>query len=95
LSNQADDNGIDVLIYPRYGGPTVFAVSRTGAPTALLDLLDAEGFTRHGEAIYVWHELPENLDEMEVSRTCLRAHKALLAAGYDAHLDDRLIRPQQ
>jgi hypothetical protein len=94
LSNQADDNGIDVLIYPRYGEATVFAVSRTGAPDGLLDLLDAEGFTRHGAAIYVWHELPEDLDAAEVSRRCLRAHKALLAAGYDAHLDDRLVRPQ-
>ncbi|MDJ0465010.1 hypothetical protein [Streptomyces sp. H27-C3] len=92
MSNQADDNGIDVLIYPRYGGPVVFAVSRTGAPAILLNLLDTLGFTRHGEAIYVWHELPEALDAAEVSRTCLRAHKALTAAGYDAHLDDRLVR---
>lgn len=95
MSNQADDNGIDVLIYPRYGGPVVFAVSRTGAPDALLALLDTLGFTRHGEAIYTWHELPEDLSETEVSQTCLRAHKALVAAGYDAHLDDRLVKQPQ
>ncbi|MEJ8654856.1 hypothetical protein WKI65_44165 [Streptomyces sp. MS1.AVA.3] len=92
MSNQADDNNTDVEIYPRYGGPVVFAVSRTGAPNALLDLLDTLGFTRHGEAIYVWHQLPETLSASEVSQTCLRAHKSLTAAGYDAYLDDRLIQ---
>ncbi|MFB8407799.1 hypothetical protein [Streptomyces sp. NPDC055912] len=91
MSNQADDNGTDVEIYPRHGGPTVYAVSRTAAPARLLDLLDAHGFTRHGEAIYTWHQLPEDLSATEVSRTCQNAHQALVAAGFNAQLDDRLL----
>ncbi|MEU2453923.1 hypothetical protein ABZ605_28070 [Streptomyces sp. NPDC012765] len=90
MSNQADDNNLDAVIYPRYEGSVIFAVSRTGAPTELLDLLDAEGFTRHQEAIYVWHQLREDIPGLQAAAICARAHAALTAAGYTAHLDDRL-----
>ncbi|MFF4409821.1 hypothetical protein [Streptomyces sp. NPDC001404] len=92
MSNQADDNNLDVLIHRRALSTTVVAESRTDAPGALLDTLDSLGFERHGAAIYIWHELPEDLSAAEASRTCLRAHKTLLAAGYLAVLDDRLIQ---
>ncbi|MER5302297.1 hypothetical protein ABT039_22945 [Streptomyces lasiicapitis] len=91
MSNQADDNDLDVLIHRRALSTVVVAESRSGAPEPLLALLDGIGFERQSAAIYVWHELPK-MDPTEVSRICLRAHKTLLAAGYDAAVDDRLVR---
>lgn len=95
MSNQADENDLDVLIHRRALSTTVVAESRTGAPDALLALLDTLGFERQTVAIYVWHELPETLSPADISRTCLRAEKTLQAAGYDVEVDDRLIQQPQ
>ncbi|GLF99930.1 hypothetical protein [Streptomyces yaizuensis] len=92
MSNQADEHQLDVLIHRRAPDALVVAESRTGAPEILLSLLDTLGFARHGAAIYVWHELPEDQDPTEISRTCLRAHKALTAARYAVKVDDRLLQ---
>ncbi|MER0443039.1 hypothetical protein ABR738_00360 [Streptomyces sp. Edi4] len=95
MSNQADDNGIDVLIHRRPFSTNVVAESRTGAPEILLAALDGLGFDRKGQAIYIWHELPDSTDADEISRTCRRAKSTLLAAGYRAVVDDRLIQQPQ
>lgn len=95
LSNQADDNDLDILIHRRPLNATVVAESRSGAPEALLALLDGLGFTRQGFAIYTWHELPDAMDPAEVARTCRRAESTLLAAGYKAVVDERLIQQPQ
>ncbi|MFB7649488.1 hypothetical protein ACFC0S_16385 [Streptomyces sp. NPDC056084] len=95
MSNQADDNGIDVLIHRRPFSATVVAESCTGAPETLLATLDDLGFERKGQAIYIWHELSESADAGEISRTCRRAESTLLAAGYRAVVDDRLVQQPQ
>lgn len=95
MSNQADDNNLDVLIHRRALNATVVAESRTGAPEALLAALDELGFERHGYAIYIWHELPDTLGSAEISRTCRRASSTLLAAGYKTEVDERLIGQPQ
>ncbi|MCZ0983995.1 hypothetical protein O1L60_45355 [Streptomyces diastatochromogenes] len=95
MSNQADDNDLDVLIHRRPLSTTVVAESRSGAPEALLALLDSLGFTRKGFAIYTWHELPDTMDPAEIARTCRRAENTLLAAGYRAEADERLIQQPQ
>jgi hypothetical protein len=95
LSNQADDNDLDVLIHRRALSTTVVAESRTGAPETLLDLLDSVGFERQSAAIYVWHQLPETMSAADISRTCRRAESTLLAAGYGVEVDDRLIQQPQ
>ncbi|MFB7545059.1 MULTISPECIES: hypothetical protein [Streptomyces] len=95
MSNQADDNDIDVLIHRRPLTTTVVAESRTGAPEILLAALDGLGFERKSHAIYTWHELPDTMDAAEISRTCRRAESTLLAARYKAVVDDRLIQQPQ
>ncbi|MER6253601.1 hypothetical protein ABT224_19825 [Streptomyces sp. NPDC001584] len=95
MSNQADDNDLDVLIHRRALSTTVVAESRSGASESLLATLDGLGFQRQGQAIYVWHELPDDMDPAEVSRTCRRAASTLLAAGYTAEMDERLIQQPQ
>ncbi|MFJ2278861.1 hypothetical protein ACIOEZ_32455 [Streptomyces sp. NPDC087866] len=93
MSNQADENGIDVLIHRRALSTTVVAESRTGAPEILLAALDSLGFERKSHAIYTWHELPEDMGPDDISRTCRRAENTLQAARYKAVVDDRLIQP--
>ncbi|MFF2571061.1 hypothetical protein [Streptomyces sp. NPDC058084] len=95
MSNQADDNNLDVLIHRRALCTTVVAESRTGAPEALFATLDGLGFQRQEHAIYVWHVLPDDLDPAEISRTCRRAGSTLLAAGYKTEVDERLIEQPQ
>ncbi|WP_405734819.1 hypothetical protein OG607_41155 [Streptomyces sp. NBC_01537] len=90
MGNLADDCGTDVEIYHRAFGDTIYADSRTGAPERLLALLDRLGLQRRTEAIYVWHEVPEQLTKDEQKRIANGAIPALLVAGYTVNIPTEL-----
>ncbi|RSO06957.1 hypothetical protein DMH18_26280 [Streptomyces sp. WAC 06783] len=82
----ADECGTDVEIYRRAFGRTIYAGSRTAAPETLLALLDSLGLQRHGQAIYLWHQVPDHLPEAEQHQLASRAVPWLHAAGYRVNI---------
>ncbi|WP_260335836.1 hypothetical protein [Streptomyces sp. EAS-AB2608] len=86
VGNRADEYGTDVEIYRRSLTPTIHADTPTAAPEVLLDLLDRLGFERRlvrtAGPVYIWHEVPANLDSTEQRRLASRAIPTLLLAGY-------------
>ncbi|WP_208885201.1 hypothetical protein [Streptomyces sp. PBH53] len=69
MGNRADEYSTDVKIYRRALTPTIHADTPTAAPKALLDLLDRLGFERReirtAGPVYIWHEVPADLDSTE------------------------------
>lgn len=86
MGNRADDAGTDVEIYIKPLTDTVHADTPTGAPEALLALLDGLGFERQtlktAGPLYVWHEVPAHLDTDAKKQLATRAVPTLLMAGY-------------
>ncbi|WP_234433615.1 hypothetical protein [Streptomyces rimosus] len=82
----ADECGTDVEIYRRAFDRTIYADSRTAAPETLLALLDSLGLQRHGQAIYLWHQVPDHLPEAEQHQLASRAVPWLHAAGYRVNI---------
>ncbi|MEU3537966.1 hypothetical protein [Streptomyces paromomycinus] len=82
----ADECGTDVEIYRRAFDRTIYADSRTAAPETLLALLDSLGLQRHGQAIYLWHQVPDHIPEAQQHRVASSAVPWLLAAGYRVNI---------
>ncbi|MFE1199589.1 hypothetical protein ACFW6E_43950 [Streptomyces olivaceoviridis] len=86
MGNRADEYGTDVEIYRRALTDTIHADTPTGAPEALLALLDRLGFERRevrtAGPVYILHEVPAHLDSAEQQRLASRAIPTLLLAGY-------------
>ncbi|ALO96687.1 hypothetical protein SHL15_5623 [Streptomyces hygroscopicus subsp. limoneus] len=94
MGNRADDEGTDVEIYRKPLTDTIHADTPTGAPEQLLALLDALGLERKTAGpIYVWHEVPDHLDEDEKKKVATRAIPSLLLAGYVVNIPDDLFAP--
>ncbi|WP_241672292.1 hypothetical protein [Streptomyces sp. IB2014 016-6] len=97
MANLADEYGTDVEIYVKALTTTIHADTPTGAPAALLDLLDQLGLERHtvetGGPAYIWHEVPGHLDEEAKKQLATRAVPALLMAGYIVNIPDDLFDP--
>jgi hypothetical protein len=84
----ADICGTDVEIFRCPFSTTIHAESRTGAPAALLDQLDALGLQRCGaEPRGVWHQVPDHLDEPAGRRLAGDAAAALARAGWSVNID--------
>ncbi|WP_165983944.1 hypothetical protein [Streptomyces sp. YIM 98790] len=84
----ADKEDADVVIW-RKGG-TVYAETRTGAPAALLDALDAAGLQRRTQAVYTWHEVPQNLTKEQERQLASRATAMAADAGYYVQISPEL-----
>lgn len=93
MGSLADEEDTDIEIYRRYGDPTVYADSRTGADEELLQLLDTLGFERKNPMpMYTWHELPPGLADRE-NLCATRAWVVLANLGYTVNLDPDLHCP--
>ncbi|MFE3645887.1 hypothetical protein ACFXOM_33770 [Streptomyces sp. NPDC059169] len=94
MGNRADDCGTDVEIYTKALTTTIYAATPTGAPEQLLDLLDHLGLERQevrtAGPCYVWHIVPEHLDDADQKRLASRAIPSLLMAGYKVNIDPDL-----
>ncbi|EST31642.1 hypothetical protein [Streptomyces niveus] len=97
MANLADEYGTDVEIYVKALTTTIHADTPTGAPAALLDLLDQLGLERKEirttGPVYTWHEVPDHLDEDAKKQLATRAVPALLMAGYIVNIPDDLFDP--
>lgn len=85
----ADTHDVDVRVYHRDG--TIFADTRTGAPEALLSLLDTLGLERHQESGDVWHQIPESMDEIAMHDTLDLAAALVTAAGLTMEVDPGIV----
>jgi hypothetical protein len=84
----ADICGTDVEIFRHPFTTTIHAESRTDAPAALLDQLDALGLLRcGGDPRGVWHQVPDHLDEPTGRRVAGDAATALTKAGWRVNID--------
>ncbi|UQS30282.1 hypothetical protein J5J01_00305 [Streptomyces fradiae] len=85
----ADDHDVNVRIYHRDG--TIFADTRTGAPEALLNLLDSLGFERREAPGEVWHQLPESMDEIAMHDTLELAAGLATMTGLRMEIDPGIV----
>lgn len=89
MANLADEYGTDVEIYVKALTTTIHADTPTGAPAALLDLLDQLGLERKeirtAGPVYTWHIVPEHLGAEEQKRLATCAIPALLLAWYEVN----------
>ena len=81
----ADDYDVDVTFYHRDG--TIYVDTRAGAPEHLLALLDDLGLDRHGAPDDVWHQVPDEMDEIAMKAMADRAAPLLARAGYEVDID--------
>ncbi|MEV7731682.1 hypothetical protein AB0O75_06120 [Streptomyces sp. NPDC088921] len=80
----ADEHEVDVEFYHRDG--TIYVDTRTSAPEQLLILLDGLGLERHGGAGEIWHQVPDQMDEIAMKDMADRA--ALLTRhGFQVSID--------
>ena len=81
----ADDYDVDVTFYHRDG--TIYADTRAGAPEHLLALLDGLGLDRHRVEGDVWHQIPDEMDEIAMKTMADRVVPLLARAGYRVDID--------
>ncbi|MDL2075729.1 hypothetical protein QNN03_04685 [Streptomyces sp. GXMU-J15] len=81
----ADDYDVDVTCYHRDG--TIYVDTRTDAPKRLLALLDALGLDRRQVEGDVWHQIPDEMDEITMKTLVDRASPLLARAGYRIDID--------
>ncbi|MFI1183576.1 hypothetical protein ACH4UT_29085 [Streptomyces sp. NPDC020799] len=86
MGSLADQTGNDVEIHRRPLNDTIYVDSGSAPAETLLTLLDHLGFERRTAAIYVWHEVPKHLPEMEQKKLATRAIPTLLTAGYRVNI---------
>ncbi|MFF3460300.1 hypothetical protein ACFYXH_39660 [Streptomyces sp. NPDC002730] len=81
----ADEYNIDVTFYHR--DTTIYVDTRTGASERLLALLDGLGLDRHSALDNVWHQVPDQMDEIAMTAMADRAAPLLARAGYRVDID--------
>lgn len=84
----ADDYDVDVTFYHRDG--TIYVDTRADAPEHLLVLLDDLGVDRHQVEGDVWHQIPDEMDEITMKTLADRAALLLASAGYRIDIDTGL-----
>ncbi|MCX2969466.1 MULTISPECIES: hypothetical protein [Streptomyces] len=85
MGNRADDCGTDVEIYTKALTTTIPDRSTGNAPRPARP---AGG--PHRRPVYVWHIVPEHLEDAEQKRLASRAIPSLLMAGYKVNIDPDL-----
>ncbi|MFJ9085759.1 hypothetical protein ACIRL3_25390 [Streptomyces sp. NPDC102384] len=81
----ADEHDVDVTFYHRDG--TIYVDTRTGTPKHLLALLDDLGLDRHQARDEVWHQVPEEMDEIAMKSLSDRAVPLMTCAGFQVDID--------
>ncbi|WP_420036021.1 hypothetical protein ACN2WE_30795 [Streptomyces sp. cg28] len=81
----ADERDVDVTAYRSDG--TIYVDTRAAAPEHLLALLDGLGLDRHQVKDDVWHQVPDETDEIAVKSVADRALLLLAGAGYRVDID--------
>ncbi|MCG7207288.1 hypothetical protein [Streptomyces arenae] len=81
----ADDYDVDVTLYHRDG--TIYADTRAEAGEPLLALLDALGLDRYRAEGDVWHQIPDEMDEIAMKALADQAAPLLARAGYRVDID--------
>ncbi|KMS74100.1 hypothetical protein ACM01_15885 [Streptomyces viridochromogenes] len=81
----ADEYDVDVHFYHR--DATIYVDTRTGAGERLLALLDDLGLDRHGALDDIWHQVPDEMDEIAMKAMADRAASLLARAGYRVDID--------
>jgi hypothetical protein len=81
----ADEYDVDVTFYHRDG--TIYVDTRTGVSERLLALLDDLGLDRHSALDDVWHQVPDEMDEIAMKSMADRAAPLLAQAGYQVDID--------
>ncbi|MFI9829753.1 hypothetical protein ACIHIX_18915 [Streptomyces sp. NPDC051913] len=84
----ADKYDVDVTFYHRDG--TIYVDTRADAPEHLLVLLDDLGLDRHQVEGDVWHQIPDEMDEITMKTLADRAAPLLARAGYRIDIDTGL-----
>lgn len=75
----------DVTVYHSDG--TIYVDTRAAAPEHLLALLDGLGLDRHQVEDDVWHQIPDETDEIAMKTMADRAVPVLARAGYRVDID--------
>lgn len=81
----ADEYDVNVTFYHRDG--TIYVDTRTDAPEQLLALLDDLGLARHQDLDDIWHQVPDEMDEIAMKSMSDRAAPLLARAGYTVDID--------
>ncbi|MGW2721063.1 hypothetical protein [Streptomyces sp. NPDC001492] len=81
----ADEYDVDVAFYHR--DATIYVDTRSGASEHLLGLLDDLGLNRHRALADVWHQVPDEMDEIAMKSMADRAAPLLARAGYQVDID--------
>ncbi|MGW4249932.1 hypothetical protein [Streptomyces californicus] len=81
----ADERDVDVTVYHSDG--TIYVDTRAAAPEHLLTLLDGLGLDRHQVEDDVWHQIPDETDEIAMKSMADRAVPLLAHAGYRVDID--------
>ncbi|MET9185142.1 hypothetical protein ABZX63_07760 [Streptomyces tendae] len=81
----ADERDVDVTVYHSDG--TIYVDTRAAAPEQLLALLDGLGLDRHQVGDDVWHQIPDETDEIAMKTMADRAVPVLARAGYRVDID--------
>ncbi|MER5443994.1 hypothetical protein [Streptomyces sp. NPDC002790] len=81
----ADERGVDVTVYHSDG--TIYVDTRVAAPEHLLALLDGLGLDRHQVEDDVWHQIPDETDQIAMKSMADRAVPLLARAGYRVDID--------
>jgi len=76
----ADEYEVDVEFYHRDG--TIYVDTRTSAPEQLLVLLDGLGLERYDHGGEIWHQVPDQMDEIAMKDMADRAAWLLARHGY-------------
>ncbi|MFD9069088.1 hypothetical protein [Streptomyces lasiicapitis] len=84
----ADEYDVDVTFYHRDG--TIYVDTRANASERLLALLDDLGLDRHSSLDDVWHQVPDEMDEIAMKAMADRAAPLLAHAGYRLGTDTGL-----
>lgn len=82
----ADEYDVD---YDRDG--TIYVDTRADASGHLLALLDDLGLDRHSALDDVWHQVPDEMDEIAMKAMADRAAPLLARAGYQVDIDADLV----
>lgn len=81
----ADEHDVDVDFYHRDG--TIYVDTRTSAPEQLLALLDGLGLERHSGGGDIWHQVPDQMDEIAMKDIADRAVPLLSDHGHQVSID--------
>jgi hypothetical protein len=83
----ADEHEVVVEFYHRDG--TIYVDTRTSAPEQLLVLLDGLGLglDRHGGQGEIWHQVPEQMDEIAMKDMADQAAWLLTRRGFQVSID--------